>query len=187
MKGDTTYAEEHLLLLLKQGDKAAFESVYHLYWEKMYAAAYKRVKNSEAAEEIVQDLFTDLWQRRGLLPAVTSLSAYLYSAIHYRAIDYIRKEITKNRYERYVGLYRLDFDNTTEDQLLFNDLNAYISKEIETLPVKCREVFKLSRNGHKSNKEIAQALGISEKAVEKHITKALKHLRTTLHLFFLLF
>ncbi len=187
MKGYEKLPEEDLLILLKQGDKAAFEALYNLYWEKMYSTAHKRVKNGEVAEEIVQDLFADLWFRRDNLPVISRLSGYLYSAIHYRVINHIQKEITKNKFEHYVALYHLDFDNSTEEELIYNDLNLHIDKEVETLPVKCREVFKLSRAQHKSNKEIAQTLGISEKAVEKHITKALKHLRASLNLFFLIF
>lgn len=187
MKRYDKLSEEDLLKLLKESDQAAFEALYNLYWEIMYGTAYKRVKNSQTAEEIVQDLFTDLWYRREMLPAISSLSGYLHSAVHYRVINHIQKEIRKGRFEQYVALYHLDFDNSTEDELLYNDLHIYIDKEVETLPVKCREVFKLSRTHNKSNKEIAQTLGITEKAVEKHITKALKHLRASLNTFFLLF
>lgn len=187
MKGYERFSEEDLLILLKQSDKSAFEALYNLYWEKMYGTAYKRVKNGEIAEEIVQDLFTDLWLRRDMLPAIASLSGYLHSAVHYRAINHIQKEIRKDRFEQHVAIYHLDFDNSTEEGVLYNDLHFLIDREVETLPVKCREVFKMSRTDHKTNREIAQTLGISEKAVEKHITRALKHLRSTLNNFFLFF
>lgn len=186
-KGYERLPEEDLLILLKKGDKAAFETLYNRYWERMYSTACKRVKNGEIAEEIVQDLFTDLWYRRDMLPAINRLAGYLYSAIHYRVINHIQKEIQKGRFEQHVARYHLDFDNSTEESLLYNELHIQIDKEVETLPVKCREVFRLSRTHHKTNKEIAQTLGISEKAVEKHITKALKHLRASLNIFFLLF
>lgn len=187
MKGYEQLPEMDLLVLLKNGNKAAFEALYNLYWAKMYSTAYKRIKNGVIAEEIVQDVFTDLWYRRDMLPNISHLAGYLHSAVHYRVINHIQKEIQKDKFEKHVALYHLDFDNSTEESLLYNDLNFQINREVELLPVKCREVFNLSRTHHKTNKEIAQSLGITEKAVEKHITKALKHLRASLNIFFLLF
>jgi RNA polymerase sigma-70 factor (family 1) len=179
--------DEEILHFLKQDDTAAFRELYNRYWDKMYSSAYKRVKDNAAAEEIVQDLFTDIWYRRNMLPAITSLRIYLYTAVHYRVINHIRKKIKKEDIEKYITLYQLDFDNSTEEQVMVNDLNARLQLEVNQLPLKCREVYKLSRDDYKTNKEIAQSLGISEKAVEKHITKALKRLKASLNSFFLIF
>jgi RNA polymerase sigma-70 factor (family 1) len=183
----TDIRDEDILHLLGQDDTAAFRELYNRYWDKMYSAAYKRIKDSAAAEEIVQDLFTDIWYRRRMLPAVISIRIYLYTAVHYKAINHIRKQIRRDSFEKHANLYHLDFDNSTEDYVIVNDLNARLQLEVNLLPLKCREVYTLSRNEYKTNREIAQSLGISEKAVEKHITKALKRLKTSLNILSLLF
>ncbi|RYF97595.1 MAG: RNA polymerase sigma-70 factor [Chitinophagaceae bacterium] len=171
---------ELLELLGTEEDIYAFNEIYNRYWDRMYGAAFKRLKLPEIAEEMVQDLFTDIWLRRRSLHITTALPIYLFSAIRYRVINYIHKEILKNNYAQNVLAVNADFDNSTEDILLVSDLNNCLREQVNLLPEKCREVFELSRNEFKSNKEIAQSLGISEKTVENHMTRALRRLRTSL-------
>lgn len=175
-----------LIHMLHERDAApAFEEIYNRYWGKLYSSAYKRLKSQTVAEEIVQDVFTDIWERREDLTIKNDLAVYLFSAIKYRTINYIHKEIVKNKYasERFNILPQ--FDNSTEDKIIANDLNHHLEDEVQSLPMRCREVYELSRYSHQSNKEIAFQLGISEKTVENQITKALRRLRTSLNFFFL--
>jgi RNA polymerase sigma-70 factor (family 1) len=176
--------DNELLVMLGNNDSLAFNEIYNRYWDKMYGAAYKRVKIAEAAEEIVQDLFTDIWLRRQSLNITSSLGVYLFSAVRYRVINYIHKELVKNNYAQTGIVAARDFDNSTEEIVIASDLNSRLKSEVNQLPEKCRAVFELSRNEYKTNKEIAQSLGISEKTVENHITKALRRLRTSLGMFF---
>lgn len=187
MRNHTEISDSELLNLLKQeGDTFAFEEIYNRYWDKLYGAAYKRIRSNEIAEELVQDLFTDMWTRRKTLIINTLLPIYLLTAIRYRVINYMHKEMVKNSYEQKVILTANNFDNSTEEIVIASDLNSQIQTQVELLPIKCREVFELSRKEHKSNKEIAQCLGISEKTVENHITRALRQLRTCLNSFLFL-
>jgi RNA polymerase sigma-70 factor (ECF subfamily) len=185
------YAEisdgELLQLLRQEEDALAFGEIYNRYWDKLYGAAYKRVKVIEVAEELVQDCFTDIWVRRKSIDIKVLLPVYLFTAIRYKVINYVHREIVKHNYEHALQLHGMEYDNSTEELLIASDLNNRLQTQVELLPVKCREVFKLSRNEHKSNKEIAQNLGISEKTVENHITLALRRLRTSLNSFFFLF
>lgn len=175
---------ELLELLSGEDDGYAFNEIYNRYWEKMYGAAYKRLRLTEVAEEIVQDLFTDIWLRRKSLHINSSLPVYLFSAVRYRVINYIHKQLVKNNYEQTIIYSIRDFDNSTEEIVIASDLNNRLKTQVDLLPEKCRAIFELSRNQHKSNKEIAQSLGISEKTVENHITKALRRLRTSLSSYF---
>ncbi|RCH56116.1 RNA polymerase sigma-70 factor [Mucilaginibacter hurinus] len=185
MRNHAEISDIELLELLRGGDdKHAFNEIYARYWEKMYGAAYKRLRSTEVAEEIVQDLFTDIWLRRDSLHITTSLPVYLFSAVRYRVINYIHHELVKNNYQQTILHSTRDFDNSTEELVLLSDLNKRIKTQVNLLPEKCRAIFELSRDEHKSNKEIARSLGISEKTVENHITKALRRLRTSLGSFF---
>ena len=180
MKNFEKLSDERLSLLLFNGDNGAFEEIFNRYWSKLYAAAYKRVKHREAAEEIVQDLFTLLWSKRKSVQIHTSLAAYLYTSVRYMVFNHIQKEAVRENYKDSFQAANIFYDNSTEETVLLNDLNSNIEKEINHLPPKCRSVFELSRKKNKTNREIAEVLDISEKTVEGHLTKAIKLLKLSL-------
>ena len=169
--------DKELLDSLNKDNENAFKEIFNRHWSKLYLIAFRRIKNKEAAEEIVQDLFTSIWFKRKNLHVEGSLSAYLSTAIRYRVINHIYKESVRENHKKNLRLVSKQSDTSTEDIILANDLNLNIQKEISFLPEKCRSVFELSRKEHKTNREIAEFLGISEKTVENHLTKAIRRLR----------
>ncbi|WP_448702444.1 RNA polymerase sigma-70 factor [Mucilaginibacter sp. AW1-3] len=176
----TDYAklsEVELVELLREDELNAFKEIYKRYWKKLYGSAYKRLKNKELSEEIVQELFTTLWFKRQSIHINHGVSAYLYSSVMHHVIDHFRKESVREKYREAFKVIHNDLDNSTEEAILLKDLTDTIELEINLLPDKCRSVYTLSRKEHKSNKEIALYLGISEKTVENHLTKALKRLQ----------
>jgi RNA polymerase sigma-70 factor (ECF subfamily) len=170
-------SDQELLVLLKSDEIAAFEEIYNRYWAELYSSAYKRTSSREASEEIVQDFFTSLWLNRTKIQIEGTLVNYLRTSIRYRVFNYYSKEYVRKNYLESVGSLMKDFDNSTEETILLNDLTQNLEREISRLPLKCRSVYTLSRIEHKSNKEIAAVLGISEKTVENHMSRALKYLR----------
>ena len=186
MKGLNGILDSELLnMLINEDDKSAFSELYNRYWDKLFGAAYKRLRDVEAAEEIVQDIFTNLWLRRGELNIKSELPVYLFSAVKYRVINYVHKQAVKKAFEVKGAIVYSELDNSTEETVIANDLRGRIEKHVNLLPDKCREVYQLSRDQYQSNKDIARQLSISEKTVENQITKALKRLRTSLNSFFL--
>jgi len=172
-------------MLTLYDDSLAFSELYNRYWDKLFGAAYKRLKCVEAAEEIVQDLFTDLWIRRSKLNVRSELPVYLFSAVKYRVINHIHKQSIINSFETSSTVIYTELDNSTEELVFANDLRDRIEKNVQLLPDKCREVYQLSRDQYQSNKAIAEHLHISEKTVENQMTKALRRLKTSLNTFFL--
>ncbi|MDB5133310.1 MAG: polymerase sigma-70 factor [Mucilaginibacter sp.] len=170
-------SDEELVVLLKQERLVAFREIYKRYWKNLYGAAYKRLKSKELAEEIVQELFTNLWVKKQTLQIKTALAGYLFTSVSHYIIDHYRKELVKAKYTEAFKITYQETDHSTEETILLRDLTDTIESEINQLPDKCRSVYELSRKEYKSNKEIALYLGISEKTVENHLTKALKKLR----------
>jgi RNA polymerase sigma-70 factor (family 1) len=170
--------DEELLLLLKQNGTAAFEEIYNRYWDKLFDSAYKRLHQTELCEEMVQDIFTKLWQNRNNITISTGLSNYLYTSIKYNVINHYRKQVLLENHNRLSSVIS-DKDNSTEESIFLNDLINQINIVVDQLPAKCKSVYQLSRIEHKSNKEIASILNISEKTVEGHLTKALNQLRVS--------
>jgi RNA polymerase sigma-70 factor (family 1) len=170
-----------LLGLVRNDSMEAFEELYNRYWKSLYSFAYKRVRSKEISEEIVQDFLANLWAGRKTLIIKTSFEGYIYTAVRNLVFNYIAKETRRKAYSHFVQLFKVDTDNSTEETINTRDLQQNIEKGLNNLPEKCRSVFELSRHENKSNKEIARELGISEKTVESHLTKAIKRLRVTLN------
>lgn len=182
-----TFTDEDLLEMLKNDNQRSFEELYNRYWEKLYTSAFKRVHIEEIAEEIVQDFFTSLWVNRHKILINLTFRSYTYAAIRNLVFKYYQKEYSHKKYQELVKVQLTDCDYSTEDLIDYNDLVRTIDKQIGELPPKCQGVYNLSRKEHKSNKEIACILQISEKTVENHITKALKVLRYSVKGFVLFF
>ncbi|NML38673.1 sigma-70 family RNA polymerase sigma factor [Chitinophaga sp. G-6-1-13] len=168
----TFYADEELVHLMAADDHAAFTEIYNRYWKRLYVLAYDRLHSRELAEDVVQDVFTGLWQRRSQ-SVIRSLPAYLATANRYAVFAQLSKTARVTTVETLPESLQAVTDETA--QLHF--LQQSMEHQLKQLPEKCRLVFNYSRNAGLTNREIADQLQISEKAVEKHITKALQRLR----------
>lgn len=185
MSSYVEYSDCELMDLLRSGDRLAFSEIYNRYWKKLFAIGSNKIGQFEEAEEIVQDIFISLWDRREEIVITSSLSAYLAVSVKYRVIKILAKRYQHSKYEEH-SLAVLPFStNSTEDWLEFLELKSRLEVLVAKLPEKCRLVYKASREQGYSQKQIAEEFGISEKTVEAHIGKALKSLRTGLGQLFL--
>lgn len=170
-----------LVALLKGDNHAAFTEIYKRYWQRLFTVAANKISDLEEAREIVQNIFISLWNRRAELEIKGTLSNYLAVSVKYRVINALDKQ---HNHQTYLdNLSTSDLDDSTQEWLNFMELKERLSILVAELPEKCRIVFQLSREQGLSQKEIASELGISEKTVEGHLTKALKNLKTGLHSF----
>lgn len=158
----------------------AFKHIYDSYWPKLYGYVYNRLKNKEVAEEIIQEVFFALWKKHKELEITHSLSSYLFTAVKYQLLNYIKSANRQQTYTRYILRSDSMTDNSNEEQITANDLQKNMDKAVALLPEKCRQVFRMSRHEHLSIRDIADTLHISHKTVENHLTKALRQLRTVL-------
>lgn len=177
-------SDEVLLQLLKISDEAAFKELYMRYWRKLFFAVLNKTNSREVAEDIVQGIFTDLWDKRAR-HAIEHLSLYLHTAVKYQVINYIRSSISKKVHLAGIVENQRTEENNTELMLLVHELNEATNKAIDQLPVKTRTIFRMSRVENHSNKDISRIMDLSEKAVEYHITQSLKTLRLYLKDFIL--
>jgi RNA polymerase sigma-70 factor (ECF subfamily) len=179
-------SDEYLLDRLQQADPLAFEEIYERYWSALYRTAYHKLNSKSVAEELVQDLFATLWQKRAAITVNASLQQYLFGAIRNNVISHVRKCAVREKYSR---VERPTASNDTEWKVAYNELAQRLDSALDALPEKTKAVFAMSRYEEKSVSQIARQLNFSEKGVEYHLTKALKHLRTHLQqfLFSLLF
>ncbi|MCL6524931.1 MAG: RNA polymerase sigma-70 factor [Thermoflavifilum sp.] len=175
---------EDLLQLMQQDDAEAFKELYTRYWLRLLISAQKRLQQREAAEEAVQTLFEGLWKNRRQIHIHTSLENYLFASIRYIVLRMLYQQMQQQLSIDHAG--SLEAPESPEQQVLMKDLHQYIEQVVQTLPERCRRVYQLSRHEFKTHKEIAELMGISEKTVENHLTKALQVIKTRLHQLFYL-
>lgn len=168
-----------LFAMIRQDDVKAFEELYRRYWTFLVDTAYKRLQCRERAEDLVQDLFVSLYHKRQAVEIAVSLKAYLGTALKYKILNEFRSVHTRQAYQK-SQFVKTIYQNDISGEIEAKDLNRKVDQVLASLPRKCRAVFLLSRKGHRSNKDISQAMRISVSTVEKHIGKALKVLRTSL-------
>lgn len=185
MSSYSSYSDCELLDLIRSGDRIAFSEIYNRYWKKIFTVAANKVGQPEEAEEIVQDIFISLWNRREEIIITTSLNAYLAVSVKYRVIKILAKRNLYHKYAVHSQSVLSGTTNSTEDWLEFQELKSRLQILVANLPEKCRLIYKASREKGFSQKQIAEEFGISEKTVEAHIGKALKMLRTGLGQIFL--
>lgn len=169
--------DDLLLRLLQASDEHAFRELYQRYWKKLFTTACHKLKSKEAAEEIVQNIFVSLWEKRATLQ-IENLENYLYIAVKYKVINYVASLMVREAGQK--QLAGNTADESTEATIMINDLHAAIQQALTQLPAKTREVFTMSRFEKYTVREIARHMNLTEKAVEYHITQSLKLLRVSL-------
>lgn len=169
--------DERLLESIQADDRIAFEIIYNRYWSKLYLSAFGILKDRQASEDIIQEIFTQLWVKRNTTQ-IETLKSYLFTAIRFQVFKTIRN--TKVRADLLSQIEQNNFDDSTKEYLIEKEINTLFDASIAELPDRCREIFILSRKEFLSVKEIAERLGISPKTVENQITIAIKKLRVSM-------
>ena len=155
---------------LFEGSKTAFESIYAKYWYKLFCIAFHHLNSKEESEELVHDLFLNLWQNRAKTKII-KLEMYLRLAMKNRISNSIRSQITWRKYQEYLIFQDIHKSNSPADILNFEDLKKALDQVLNDLPTKTSAIFHLSRFEGIKVKEIAQKYEISEKTVEYHLAK----------------
>ncbi|RFZ91369.1 RNA polymerase sigma-70 factor [Mucilaginibacter conchicola] len=163
--------------LLKADSEAVFKIIYERYWQKLYVVARKRLNNSMEAEEIVQDVFSNLWRRRHTFQLQKGFDNYFAVAVKFEVLNRMAKHARQSQFEKDAAVNLKDFDETTLQLLDYNELQRRFAITLSELPEKCRLVFQLQHYDGKTQKQIADEMDISVKTVEAHLSKARKKLR----------
>jgi len=160
-----------------------FGEIYKKHYSELCHYAMRFLRDKADAEEIVQEIIFKLWEQRDLLDSVKSIKSYLYRSVHNRCLNFLKHEIQKEKYvdKAWVELKKIEMDSNEDYHS--KELEDKIFAAVNELPDRCREVFNLSRYEGMKNKDISEQLGISVKAVEANITRALTTLRESLKMY----
>ena len=171
----STLPDEMLGRLLFTGDEKAYEAIYQRYWRSLFSTAIWKTNSQVAAEELVQELFLKLWENRQKT-LIENLEAYLKTALRYSVISFIKAKLLNAQTELGEASEQAA-DQRADTGVGVEELSIALENALDLLPEKTRQVFQMSRFEQRSVSDIAQQLGLSERAVEYHITQSLRLLR----------
>jgi RNA polymerase sigma-70 factor (ECF subfamily) len=175
----TEKPDEHLMIqLLQKGNVVAFDSLFDVYSPKLFGFAVKYFKNETDAEELVQEVFVKVWERRHTINSELSFKAYLFKI----ALNYIRKYFNKRAISlRYLESLQNNPEMTAIEPFMEDNFESVLQKItliIEQMPPRRREIFVKSKLEGKSSKEIAAELKITTGTVDNHVSEGLRFIRT---------
>jgi RNA polymerase sigma-70 factor, ECF subfamily len=172
-------SDRELIEALRQGDEEAFSTLFRKYYPALVGMAGAVLRDSAVAEEVVQEVFLELWRRAEELPVEDSYRGYLFRATRNRALNRVRRQAVEKKHQPLL-VAPDSIDPDAPGRLREEEIDRALLDAIETLPDRCRQIFEMSRMEGLKYTEIASELGISVKAVEAQMGKALKALRELL-------
>lgn len=178
-----TLSDYELVAFLKEGDELAFTEIYERYWSVLLRHARRMLHNNEEAKDVLQDVFSTLWNKSHVLELKVSLSSYLYALVRNRILNLISRDKVKAGYLTSLENFIDRGEATTDYSIREKQLAARIEEELALMPAKMREVFELSRKHNLSYYEISEKLQITDHTVKKQVSNAIKHLKLKLGIF----
>jgi RNA polymerase sigma-70 factor (family 1) len=176
-------SDSDLLERTRADNAVAFRMLYQRHWRRCFSLAYQKLSDKNLAEDITQTVFVSLWEHRKDL-TINNLEAYLATAVKYQIFNYFDAQLSRQKLAERVLSHHTPpqylSDNSTENALFLQDLKTALDRALVELPEKTRTIYEMSRSEHLPQKEIARQLDLSEKAVEYHISQALRLLRERL-------
>ncbi len=180
MQSYKSVCDGELVEMLRSDDHGAYTELYDRYADRLYTHVRTKLRDREDAKDVVQEVFTALWNNREGLKPQASLLPYLFAAVRYKVINLL---LQRNLHAKYIDAETPKFQEepTASDHLVRErELQQLINDEVSRLPKKMREVFCLSRDHYLSHREIAERMELSEATVKKQVNNALKVLRLRL-------
>lgn len=162
---------------LKNSDFNSFDLLYKKYVKRLYCFALGYLKSHGDAEEMVQEVFLKVWEKRHTLDETRSFNSYLFTITKNSILNHFRKKANEESYVGYLKQNVKSMHTGTEENIIYSDLEMHLKNIINKLPDKRKEIFILSRELGYSNEKIAEVLNISKKTVENQITNALKYIQ----------
>ena len=171
--------ERELVEEVKEGIASAFDKLYEAYYHKLYSFALSILKSKEDAEEVVQNTFFKIWEKRKNIESNHSFESFLFTVAYNATVDLLRERLRERKYRENILDKATSYYNL-EEAIEFSDLLVHVEKIVAELPPRKHEIYQLSRVNHLSYTEIAEKLNISIKTVENSINFSMNFIKKRL-------
>lgn len=165
---------------LKITSEADFGALFDLHYEELCRVVFPIIQDESVAEDIVQDVFVKLWERRAEVSVSTSFKGYLYKSVIYKSFDHLRKVKNASKLANELKLFGVKYSNNADERIRENEVKVAIARGMSLMSDHMKIIFQLSRFSGLKNREIAEELNISIKTVESNMGKALKIMHSCL-------
>lgn len=172
--------ETNIIKGIRNGDESAFEFIYQNYYTALCVLAIRIIKIQEEAEEIVQEIIVNLWNKRESINITKNLKAYLFQSVHNNALNHLKKQNRENNYTISISEHLQEVYANQSEKILVNELETIVKEAIEKLPEQTKSIFKQSRFEGLKYSDIAKNENLTIKGIEFHMSKALQFLKTEL-------
>jgi RNA polymerase sigma-70 factor (family 1) len=172
-----------LIKSIESGNQLALEQLFRLYYDRLFYFAFSFLHARELSEEVVADVFFNIWKNRKHLSGINNIDTYLYKSIKNRSLNELNKKDLKQASVSLEEVFSMGEPidaSDPESKMITMEEVKKIQAAIDSLPEQCRLVFKLTREDRLKYKEVAQILGISVKTIDAHLAKALKKISQAL-------
>jgi RNA polymerase sigma-70 factor, ECF subfamily len=180
MQSDRRSDKELWRLVSQEGDRPAFEQLYRRSLHALMSVIYKWTDDAAEAEDVLQEVFLDLWEKRSTIRIRNEVFSYLYSMTRYKIFDRMReKQLTEKQVQAWTLLMEEEAEPATaflEEELVSRE--ELVMSELEQLPAQMKRVYRLSAEQGKSIREISEELLVSPNTVKNHLQKIRKRLRS---------
>lgn len=173
------YDERALLAEIASGSEPAFRKLFDMYKTRFYAVALKMTQSDEAAEDIVQEVFMNIWKNREHLLRVDHPSSYFFTAVYRKVYHHYRRLASERKFLQSASAVK-EAENTTDEMVLANEYKEWVSQAITRLPPQQKLVFRLSKEEGMNREDIARQLKISPHTVKNHLSDAIKFIHSFL-------
>ena len=181
MKDFILYSDKELMQEIKADNMLAFDVLYKKYCKRVYKFGYSILKSPEESENLMQDVFLNLWENRHKVEKDSSIKSYVFTITYNSAISIIRKKARESEFIEYLkSMQEINEEEPVNIELEYNELTNKLDEIIKALPQRQKEVYLLHKVEGLKYKEIAERLNISENTIENHMSRALKIIREKL-------
>lgn len=168
---------------LRNGDHSSFDKIFYMYYNKVFNLINSMLKDRDDAEDLVEDVFVTLWDKRENIDPGKNFDRFLYVMSRNAVFNYFRSKKVRNKYLDNISLEEVGC--ASDEEFIAKETELLVRMTIDTMPKQRRNVFAMSRNEGLTNDQISEKLGISKKAVEKQLRLALNDIRKVLYVAFL--
>mgnify|MGYP000911344014 CR=1 FL=1 len=174
------YSDQKLMKEIKAGNMLAFDALYKKYCKSLYKFVFSIIKSAEEAENIIQDVFLNLWLNRNNIQKEALVKYYIFTIAYNSTISVIRRKIKESQFIEELKNLQIHTQESVESEIEYNEMNEKLNEIINTLPERQKEVYLLHKAEGLKYSEIADRLNISVNTVENHMSRALKTIRDRL-------
>ncbi|MDN5204262.1 RNA polymerase sigma-70 factor [Fulvivirgaceae bacterium BMA10] len=184
MTKETRHIKEfQLLLKVRRGDEKAFETLFDIYKDKVYAFSYKMLKSKDLADDITIEVFIKIWKNRASIQSGLAFQAYVFRITKNHIINFLNKASLDIKVQKQLATAANYYRSSTEEEIIYNDYLTLAEQAICQMPRQRRLVFRLKNEKGMSYEQIAAHLGVSKNTVKSHLTAATSHMRSIFNMY----